>query len=89
MINTKDMMDCIDSRKEDIANAISLSLAEGNQKKAESLYPFCLERITKSKIFIFESNDKILTSYEKDVIKYLEDISDYLGYNVKGTTIYL
>lgn len=84
-MNVNDMMDSINSNKGEIARAISLAFADGNEEKSKNYFDFFYKSIGESKIFIFKNNDFMGPS-EIVNIK-LDKISDLIGYDVRKKTL--
>lgn len=74
-------MDDIDSKKKDIAYAISLAYADGDKVKAENEFPYIYETIKNCKHFIFKNtSDFNANSYSKSVDHLLDEIDKKIGY---------
>lgn len=68
-------MDDIDSRKEDIAKAISFALSDGDKVKAEREFPYIYETIKNCKHFIFNTTNGVNSnSYSKSIDFILDEI---------------
>ena len=77
------IMDSIDSSKENIARAIALAFANGDDNKASYYYEDFLKSINDSRAFVFKKYENVYTSYGKKLEGILNKISDFLGEDVK------
>lgn len=80
MIDLNKCIDLIDSRKEEIAKAISLAIADGDKKKAEQYFPCFYESIDETRVFIFQDKE-ISNGYRKQVNSLIEEINKCIKSN--------
>lgn len=70
--------ECIDSKKEEIAWAVSLAITDGDEKKARDHFSYVLEYMNKTKCFIFKTVDS-RNDYVLSIDKIFEDIENIVG----------
>jgi len=84
MSENEQFVDEIISKKREIARAIALGFADGDEEKAKAYFPSFYKKIMDSKMFILEG-EQVTNKYEKNIEDLLRKISGYIGYSVNET----